>query len=300
MQTATWIAQIKKLWSKFRTPANILLAVIIVITLLFLFSPRSKPVVKQDNLPIIQTQTITIGTYQPQVTLYGTIEADNKPTLRSVVEATVENVHKSSGDFISKGEMLIELDPSELLIRRKELQAEQANLNAQLLQEIEIYKTQLENHKSQASITKIAKRNLERQQELIQKSLTSNAELEQNKKELETAQLALNTSQQELNTHTHRKQSLNAQIDSTKARIERVDLDIRRSQIKAPFTGRVIKRFVSTGGRVQVGNPLIEIYETESLNIEAQLPSQYINLLKSSLLENKPISATAKIGEKSK
>lgn len=296
MRTVNWFNQLNKLKTSMRVPLLIIFALCVVIALLIIFSPRSQKQTEPTNLPLIASQVINITSYKPQVTLYGSIQANNQSTLRSVVTATVINIHENDGDTVQKGDVLIELDKQELEIEQKRLQAEERGLQAELSQELQQYKTQKRNHQRQKELVEIASRNLNRHQTLLKQDLTSEALVDQSQKELESTTLTLNNSALSLKNHTHRKQALEAKIDKVRADKQRVDLDITRCTIRAPFSGRVIDRLVGTGERVQVGTPIVEIYETNSLHVEAQVPDYTIQTLQSELKKGKPITAETTIG----
>lgn len=55
--------------------------------------------------------------------------------------------------------------------------------------------------------------------------------------------------------------------------IELVETDIRRSRLVAPFPGRVVKRHTQPHEWVQVGQPVIELYNPKELQIVTDLPT---------------------------
>ena len=61
-----------------------------------------------------------------------------------------------------------------------------------------------------------------------------------------------------------------ASVDSAKAKLQRVELDLKRTQIKAPYAGRILEQFVDRGQFVSPGNPLAKIFAIDY--VEIRLP----------------------------
>ncbi len=61
-----------------------------------------------------------------------------------------------------------------------------------------------------------------------------------------------------------------ASVDSAKAKLQRVELDLKRTRIKAPYAGRILEQFVDRGQYVSPGNPLAKIFAIDY--VEVRLP----------------------------
>jgi len=61
-----------------------------------------------------------------------------------------------------------------------------------------------------------------------------------------------------------------AVVDSAKAQLQRVELDLKRTLIKAPYAGRILEQFVDRGQYVSPGNPLAKIFAIDY--VEVRLP----------------------------
>ncbi len=61
-----------------------------------------------------------------------------------------------------------------------------------------------------------------------------------------------------------------AAVDSAKAQLQRVGLDLNRTRIKAPYAGRILEQFVDRGQYVSPGNPLAKVFAIDY--VEVRLP----------------------------
>ena len=85
--------------------------------------------------------------------------------------------------------------------------------------------------------------------------------------------------------------SLRAQLNSSQARLEQTKTDKSRSEVMAPFSGRIVKVFVSMGDRVNAGSKMVAIYDSNNLEVRTQLPNRYLGALRKIWSEGKPITA---------
>ena len=70
--------------------------------------------------------------------------------------------------------------------------------------------------------------------------------------------------------------SLMAQLIQQQVAIQRVQIDIERTMLRAPFAGVVTKRLISEGELVDPGTPLIQLLATQAVEVAAQLHSRNI------------------------
>lgn len=61
-----------------------------------------------------------------------------------------------------------------------------------------------------------------------------------------------------------------ANVDSKKAQLQRVKLDLKRTRIKAPYAGRILEQFVDRGQFISPGNPLAKVFAIDY--VEVRLP----------------------------
>ncbi len=61
-----------------------------------------------------------------------------------------------------------------------------------------------------------------------------------------------------------------ALVDSAKAKLQRIQLDLKRTRIKAPYAGRILEQFVDRGQYVSPGNSLAKVFAIDY--VEVRLP----------------------------
>ena len=70
-------------------------------------------------------------------------------------------------------------------------------------------------------------------------------------------------------------------------------LDLARTEIRAPFNGRITKLFVSPQNRLRTGDDVLTLYDSEAVEIRAQIPLKYLPILELALQKNNPIYGKA-------
>jgi len=86
-----------------------------------------------------------------------------------------------------------------------------------------------------------------------------------------------------------------ASLQAAKADLEIAGLQMQRTQIKAPFNGRVVSKQVDVGQYVSTGTLLADIYSTESVTVRLPLSLQQIELLGLKLRNNQQLIDAIKI-----
>ncbi len=83
--------------------------------------------------------------------------------------------------------------------------------------------------------------------------------------------------------------ALNANIDRVSAQIASIDIDIAKSELKAPFSGTIAHRSIDEGAVVMGGSPVVNLLETGSRRARIGLPPD----LAASIITDRPYTLRA-------
>ena len=72
-------------------------------------------------------------------------------------------------------------------------------------------------------------------------------------------------------------------------------LDLERTRVYPPFAGRITEVFVSPGDRVRSGDRLIALFDTEVLELRAQIPLRYLPVVRTALDRGERLIARASV-----
>lgn len=198
----------------------------------FAQAPPAAPVVVDK----VQEETL-----QKPVTLVGAVEPDKRSIIASEIEGLVESLPGTEGTFVNKGDIIAKFNSRSLEIDLNEAKANKREAQARY---------------------QLARKNLERFEELEQKGVASTQQLQDADSE---------------------KSALNARIAQFQAQVDGLDYDIEQSNITAPFSGFVTEEYTEVGQWVQKGGPVVELIDISIAEIGIDMPERYINKVKKGL-----------------
>ncbi len=170
-----------------------------------------------DSAPIIVT--IERGLIENTVTATGTMEPGHWVDVGAQVSGQLRTLAVDVGSFVDEGDFLAEIDAS---VQANRVEASRASLEAE--------KAQLS---ARMAAVELARSNLRRQRDLIEKNLTSQTDLDGAVNQLAAAESTL--------------AELHSRILSGSANLASDEAQLAYSQIYAPMTGTVVAVFAIAG-----------------------------------------------------
>lgn len=125
--------------------------------------------------------------------------------------------------------------------------------------------------KHEQQLLDLARKDLVRAEQLFKEGLASEAEVDGKRQAMEQRGLA---------------------VASRKHNVEGARLTLDRTQITAPFNGRVTKVSVARGDRAQPGQVLVSLYDPQRLELRAPLPQPHLSRIQSVLAAQGSLAAT--------
>ena len=125
-------------------------------------------------------------------------------------------------------------------------------------------------------IAKIDNRHLKlqlaRQQAQVKQHEADVVYLTSQKKRLSTLRQKNNTAISELERVTKDLTIAEAEVTALKLLVEQTELAITKSNIEAPFDGNISERFAHIGELITVGRPLVQLVNTQDLDVQVAAP----------------------------
>jgi len=211
---------------------------------IFLLIQTSHSLAQAPPAAPVVVEEVREETLQKPVTLVGAVEPDKRSTIASEIEGLVESMPAKQGAFVKKGDTI-------------------AKFNTRTL-EIDLNEAKANKRESQARYN-LAKKNLDRFQELEKKGVASIQQLQGAESE---------------------KSAWGARISQSQAQIDGYAYDIEKSRISAPFSGYITEEFTEIGQWVQKGGPVVELIDIEVAEINIDMPERYISKVKKGLKVN--------------
>lgn len=291
-------AAINKLRRKPPLPLIIFAGTLLIIVALILkpSEPPKKPVI--DLLPLVNTLPADFQSHRPTVTLYGRLESPRESNLSSTINAYVDKVLVEEGHWVKTGDIIIELQDSDVRLIYEQRQAELEDLEAQVASEQARYQTDVKALEVEKQLVALSQKSAERYEKLVERNVGSDLNRDEALQQARAQALSLYNREYAVNDHPNRLKRLQAQLTKARALRDQAALDLARTRITAPFDGRVTTINASPGNRVRPGDVLASLFDTDHVEVRAQIPSRYLNQVESALDQNVELDATFALNDK--
>lgn len=249
------------------------LAVIVIV--LALFGPR-----------LVEKQSPKQKTDRPQrsrtgITAKGMVESSQEVTIGSQVKGQIRRMLVSAGTQITKGQLLLELDDEKAVAQLQQAKAGLAAAEARLRELSGGYRsedvTMAQTGQQRAeAVYREARDEFERQQRLFNKDAAARIDVTRAEEKLKIAESQLR--ENEANLQKYRKGVRREEIEQARAARDREAADLRYAEgvlrdyrILAPISGVVAERLRDAGESVEVGAPILKLFNPDLARIRAEL-----------------------------
>lgn len=230
----------------------ILIGGILVTTLIFFTEPEAQSEgATIETAILVDVVTTEKGTYAPTIVATGTVQPVEDVILSPLVPGQIvrRDPAFTPGGFVQKGEILLQIDPSDyrntLELRKSELLQSETALATEMGRQ------------------QIAEQDLE----LINNdSLFGDNPLSDNETQLVLRQPQLN--------------AVKANIEAARASMNQAQLNLDRTTIRAPFDAHILSQNVTVGSQVSQGDDLGRIVGTDNYWVLATVPVSRLQWLK--------------------
>ncbi|MFW6380337.1 MAG: efflux RND transporter periplasmic adaptor subunit [Halorhodospira sp.] len=271
-------SMLRKAWG-WAAPLAVLAVAVLVFVLLAWSRPEPPAEEPAEPSWVVATQRAEPSAHQPLLRLFGYVESPSTATLKAAVAADVVEVSARDGRTVAEDERLVRLDDEELQDTLRQRQAELAEQEAALAQERRAVAADREDLEAEEALLAIEQRRVERLRELRSDGSASSSELDDAEAARERQRQTVIRAREAVDNAEQRLAAAEARRDAAEAARDQAQRDVRRTEIRAPFTGRISGVEVGPGDRVRSGDALVELYDTGKLEIRVQVPTTRIGAL---------------------
>ncbi len=193
----------------------------------------------------VQLERVRQGSISSFLTSTSNLRALREVDLMAQTEGTVRSVSAEEGDYVQEGQLLCVLDDRELVIRRRLTEEKVSQTRIQL------EKARIRGQKAQVQIKNTALE-LDRKERAYADDLVSEEEVATLRYRIAELEHDERAAVSEVREFTHRVSELETEI-------EQVQLEISRSELRAPFSGHLTRRTVELGQTVRGSDALFRL-----------------------------------------
>ena len=276
------------------------------------------PVVAENDhlLPVEVDPLIAVSSYQQSRTYTGEIIAQNTSDLGFERDGKIVQLLVEEGQWVSAGTPLAHLDTSKLMAQKQELLAQKQQALSQLREmqagprreTIAAARANLNNLQEQLELARIKS---ERRQALYIQGAISREQLDEVITDVNSRQARVREAQSQLDellagtrlevisrqqarvreaqsqldellagTRIETIEAQQATVKQLESRLASLDIDLEKSVLKAPFSGKISQRYLDRGTVVSPGQNVVRLIQVEQVKAHIGIPSSLASQVK--------------------
>ncbi len=248
--------------------------------------------VKRGDIPV-QVSPVLSKPLVYSITMTGDIMPFMQVDLFPKVSGYLEKVYVQIGDSVKQGQLIAQIDRTDYLQKVREMEARVALAKAQLA-EVEAGARTEELRQAEEAVRgarsryENAKLHRERMEVLYQRQVVSKKEWDLAEMEFNVAEAQLASSQEHLKllregARQETREASRARLKEAEALLTQEKIRLQHTQILAPFSGEIHRRYVDSGALVTPATPLVNLIYTATLKVVAHVLEKDIPLLKTGM-----------------
>jgi RND family efflux transporter MFP subunit len=253
------------------------------------------PIVVEEKSYPVEVMAAEPTRRAPELQLYGRVESPRTTTLTAAVTADVMAVPAREGQRVDAEELLVRLDDRDIKYLLAQREADVSEVKAQIVSEHSRFRADQETLELEERVLGLSRSEVKRLESLQGRGLSSESLRDQARQALEVQAMAVIKRKQAIEDHDARLASLQARLARAQALRDQAALDLDRTEVTAPFVGRVTRVEVSPGDRVVAGSTLVEVFDSDAVELRAQIPSRQLPEVRPAVASNTQVVAVAKV-----
>jgi multidrug efflux pump subunit AcrA (membrane-fusion protein) len=247
-----------------------------VIALVFLSKTKLEPkraevIERSKAVKAVEVQQID---FIPRAVGYGYVQPEKVWEAVAEVKGKIVKMHPNlkKGVFLKKGEFLFRIEPETSRLAVEGIEADILNIQAQIAKIDQNLDDTERQRKIEDNSLDISNSELERKQKLFDEGIISKSELDKEKQQLLVQKNVVENYKGTINRLPAERRALMANLASQKAKLKDARINVGRTEIHAPFDGRVSSIEVELGQAIGVGKILATADSVAVAEINAQIP----------------------------
>jgi len=241
--------------------------------------PKKKPFVERS--PVVEVMKLKPQDYTVTISASGIVRAGTQTNLVSEVSGRVLSISDKfqEGSYFDDNETLLTIDQANYKNALAIVASDVAANRAVLAQIIEEEKSSKRSYQLAKKNLALGKKEVNRLRGLLNKKVIARSILDIEQQKTNQLQQKLEDLSGKINTFKSRKQATQAKINATLAREKQERLNVSRTIIKSPYSGRIFEKNVDVGQFVSTGTVLGKIYATDYVEVDLPLSLARYELL---------------------
>lgn len=247
-----------------------------VFAMMYLVGTRQQP----KQVPVAERAVTVKYIPVPQIDLiplasgYGYVQPGKNWEAVAEVSGRITQMRDplKKGDFVSKDDLLFQIEPDSSRLLVQQYEADILNTQAQLAELDQVEKETLRKLETEKKALEINRAELQRQQKLADEGVIALSQLDKEKLNLLARMNTVENYIGSLDRLPSQRKALQATLKSQTMRKQDAEIVLDKTTIFAPFPARVTEVNTEVGQAVSAGKVLVKLGSVDSVEIEAQIP----------------------------
>ncbi|GAB5533877.1 MAG: efflux RND transporter periplasmic adaptor subunit [Rubricoccaceae bacterium] len=224
----------------------------------------------------VETAEVKVRAITESITASGTVAAEVEVPISSDVSGEVVQLAVEEGQVVEQGQLLLRVRPDFYASQQEQAQAQVASASAGVSQaRRDVVQAQADAAQATADRER-TERTLERQQDLFDRGVISEAELDAAKGAAQVSRASEQAALARISTIEGRIQSAQVQVRSAQSQARQASQQLAQTAIRAPMSGTVIGLVIEPGERVvgtaqMSGTEVMRIARLDAMTMEVDV-----------------------------
>lgn len=244
---------------------------------------------KEHTPPSVRVLEAVPGSRVMTVEAFGTVHPRKEVKIAVEVPGRIQQVHPAfvEGGFIQKGGLLVRIDQRSYRLDRRTaaVRVTQARTDIRTLeQDIKNLKQDLA---LAADNVRLAKQEMNRVKALTKNQFASKNSLDRSEQSHLSARIQLQNIKNRLALTRPQMAQKKAALDMALADLDKANLALEKTEIRAAFDGFVLEKRAEEGEYVNPGQILGSLYEKGNLDVDVRIPLEQMRWIRDSFADGK-------------
>lgn len=222
----------------------------------------------------------TQATETPELVLFGQMTAQRSVTITAPFSALVTEMPVEAGDLVVAGQLLARLDIRNLERQLAQQQSRLQDLRARQSLLAAEHSANLEALEIERELLNIAERSFARTQNLRQRNVASDSDLEAAERAVQQQRMSVNSRQLAVQRFTDQQAQLLAQLTEASSQLAQLQDQIDDAEIRAPYAGQIAAVATEAAARVNAQSPMLTLLSQADVRLEASVPVAQLAFLR--------------------
>ncbi|MEH2316471.1 efflux RND transporter periplasmic adaptor subunit [Nostoc sp.] len=235
---------------------------------------------------VVKVQEVATATLKESSEFVGTLEAEERVTLKPQIEGRIERILIANGDRVKQGTLIAILSADQTQANVASAKSKTNSVRATVITaQAQLQASQADQVSTQSDV-KLQQIQFTRTKGLVSEGAQARQQLDIAQNNLETAIAKLDAAKKKVNADEASVAQAQANVQQSQAEAAATSVNLNYKQVLAPIAGIVGDFSVKVGDYLNTGQTITTITRNDSLDMRISVPSNYAAQLRPRLTVN--------------